>query len=87
MTAARGEAASALLLATGITTGIAAMSIFGACWILNITTLDDFARRLNKWSGVDKTVLENLDNASDEITDASTQEFERQIEEYFGDKK
>lgn len=47
----RGEAASALVLGTGLATGGLSMMIFGSCWIADISTFPEFSFKLKRLMG------------------------------------
>ncbi|EDO19554.1 hypothetical protein Kpol_1018p87 [Vanderwaltozyma polyspora DSM 70294] len=48
----QSEAMSAFLFATGMTTGVFSMAIFGSCWIFNISTPKEFSSSLRSWMGL-----------------------------------
>lgn len=64
----KGEAASALVLGTGLATGGLAMMVFGGCWIANISSFPEFNLKLKKLMGqeVDPSQLP-MDTDTEEV--------------------
>ncbi|CCD22328.1 Aim11p NDAI_0A01700 [Naumovozyma dairenensis CBS 421] len=80
LTAARGEAISALALSTGLTIGVFSMTIFGIGWIYNISNLHEFAYGIKKWFGTDTDDqnLESMDKETEEVTQQLSDFFSRE---------
>lgn len=47
----KGEAATALVLGTGLATGGLAMMVFGGCWLADISTFPEFSFKLKRLMG------------------------------------
>ncbi|QLQ79206.1 hypothetical protein HG537_0B05530 [Torulaspora globosa] len=58
----QAEAASALVLGTGLAVGGFSMLLFGSCWIWDISTIPEFSLKAKRLMGQDLTSEETLVN-------------------------
>lgn len=56
----QAEAASALVLGTGLAVGGFSMLLFGSCWIWDISTIPEFSLKAKRLMGQDLTSEEDL---------------------------
>lgn len=76
----KGEATTALVLATGLSTGGLAMMVFGGCWIANISTFPEFSFKLKQLMG------QEIEPAQPSM-DAETAQVVSQLEDILGSSK
>lgn len=76
----KGEAASALVLGTGLATGGLTMMIFGGCWIADISTFPEFSLKLKRLMGQEP-------DSSQLPMDAETAQVVNQLEEILNNDK